>query len=183
MKIHNSARIPGPKSKQIVFDSKKYVAKSNYVGLYGVALEKGNKSTVYDVDGNKYIDFLGGAAANILGYNNQEIIRAYQETATKIHHSCTPYSLNAQVINLAKKLCNITNIIGDKAVMFGLTGSDSIDGAIKCARKYTNKKIIVSFEKSYHGQTGLSFKASGFNKLSEHIFQRDNFIKVPFIHF
>ncbi|OGG11738.1 hypothetical protein A2Z00_01400 [Candidatus Gottesmanbacteria bacterium RBG_13_45_10] len=168
------------KSKQIIQQVNTVIAKAQYAGLYGVVLESGIGNRICDIEGNEYLDFLSGASTACLGYGRSDVISAYSKTAKRLCHSCFVYSPNVEAVNLAKKLIQITP--GDylKKVMFGLSASDSIDGAIKAARAYTRRKKIVSFRYSYHGSTGLSGQATGFLSLKKDVYNSNEIIYLDF---
>jgi 4-aminobutyrate aminotransferase len=151
--------------------------------LYGVALEEGNGNYVIDVDGNKYLDFLSGAASNSIGYGRKDVVDTYAKTAMRLQHSCFVYNFNRDAIELAEKLTEITPGNFEKKVLFGISGSSSIDGAIKVARKYTRKKGVISFNNSYHGSTGFAIQATHLINLTAGFFLDEldeGFYHVPF---
>ena len=168
------------KSKQIIQEVNRYIAKTQYAGLYGCVLESGFGNKIRDVEGNEYLDFLSGASTVCLGYGRSDLINIYAKTAQKLCHSCFIYSPNVEAVILAKKLIQITPGNYPKKVMFGLSASDSIDGAIKASRAYTGKKIIISFRHSYHGSTGLSGQATGFLSLKKGMYQSSEMIYLDF---
>jgi 4-aminobutyrate aminotransferase len=149
---------------------RRVVGRSNYIGLYGITLVDGQGSYVLDADGNVYLDCLAAASCNILGYSFAEIANTYHQVATKIQHSCFPYSPSLQAIELAEKLIQITPGDDEKRVLLGLSGSDACDGAIEAVRKYTHKFDLIKFHNDYHGSTGLSQAASGFRGLNTGIY-------------
>lgn len=168
------------KSKQIIQEVNTYIANTQYAGLYGCVLESGFGNNIRDVEGNQYLDFLSGASTVCLGYGRSDLINIYAKTAQKLCHSCFVYSPNTQAVILAKKLIQITPGKHPKKVMFGLSASDSIDGAIKASRMYTRRKKIVSFRHSYHGSTGLSGQATGFLSLKKDIYTSASIIYLDF---
>lgn len=172
--------IPGPKSSKLVERMKKVVGIANYAGLYAIVMEKGQGAYLTDADGNTFLDFLSGASNVILGYGRQDIIRAYSDQAKKIQHSCFVYSPNLPAIELAEKLISITPGKFPKKVLFGLSGSSSVDGAIKASRRFTNKPGIIAFKNAYHGNTGLSLQANGFPGLQKGLFLGKDFYFVDF---
>jgi len=98
----------------------------------------------------------------------------------RLQHSCYPYTFNKDAIELAEKLIDITPGDFEKKVLFDLSGSSSIEGAIKAARKFTGKKGIIAFKNSYHGTTGLAMQATNLVNLTEGLFIDDGFYHVTF---
>ena len=173
---------PGPKSQALMEEVRKYIGKSNYTGLYGIGLKNGDGVFIEDMDGNVYIDCLTSASSTVLGYSRDEIARTYYETSLRIQQTCFPYSPNMEAVEFARKIAEISPGKFDKKVFMGLSGSDSICGAIEAARKFTGKRGIISFNFAYHGSTGLSQAASGFRSLNEGVYDLNDpdFIKVAF---
>ena len=173
---------PGPKSLALLSEVKKYVGRSNYAGLYGIGLRDGYGSYIEDMDGNVYIDCLTSASSTVLGYSQDEVAGAYYDAALRIQQTAFIYSPNAETVEFAKRLNEITPGDFPKKVLVGLSGSDSNGGAIEAARKFTGKMGVISFDFAYHGSTGLSQAASGFRSLNEGIYDLNdrNFIKVAF---
>ena len=134
---------------------------SNYtVPFYGPAefvVKKAKGSIVWDVDNNKYIDFTAGIAVTNLGHSNEILSKIMQKQSKELWHLSNLY-INEPAVKLAKKLCQKT--FAEK-VFFCNSGGESIEAAVKTARKYTsekfnrNKNEIISFSSSFHGRTML----------------------------
>ena len=179
--IRVEASPPGPKSLSILKRMQQVIGRTNYVGLYGIALSGGDGAYVTDVDGNVYLDCLAGATTNVLGYGHDEIAQTYCRVATDLQNSCFPYSPNVHAVELAEQLLRIVPGAAAKKVLLGLSGSDSVGGAIEAMRRYTGRRAIIKFDSAYHGSTGLSQQASGFRALNEGIYPPSpDFISVSF---
>lgn len=172
--------IPGPKSQEMVRRAMEVIAKAQYAGMFGITVTAGKDAYLTDADGNTFLDFLAGASAVSVGYGRQDIIDVYAKTALKIQHSCFPYSPNEEAIRFASKLIEITPGDFEKRVLFGMTGSDGVDAAIKIARRYTGKPGIISFRGGYHGATGFSLSANGFAGLQKGLFISSDFVMADF---
>jgi 4-aminobutyrate aminotransferase-like enzyme len=173
---------PGPKSLALLKDLKESIARSNYCGLFSIGLNRGHGCYVEDLDGNVYLDCLTSASSTILGYSYDEIAKAHYETSLKLQHTAFPYSPNVETVEFAEKLIRIAPGDFSKKVIIGLSGSDSMGGAIEAARKFTGKMGVISFNMAYHGSTGLSQAASGFRSLNEGVYDLNDpdFVKVDF---
>lgn len=172
---------PGPKSLELMGRMKNAVGRTNNTGLYGVAASGGNGAYITDLDGNTYLDCLTAASSNILGYNNEDIVSAYAQTARSIQNTAFGYTPNVESVELAEKLIEITPGNFSKKVMLGVSGSDSAGGAIEAVRKYTGKMGIISFNYAYHGSTGLSQQASGFKGLKAGVYSdSQDFVRIDF---
>ncbi|PJF40868.1 MAG: aspartate aminotransferase family protein [Chloroflexi bacterium] len=118
-------------------------------------LTNGEGMTVYDSDGNAYLDWVAGIAVNSLGYGDSEIIEAIQQAATGLLHTSNLYH-TAPHAQLATQLCE--HSFADR-VFFCNSGAEANEGAIKFSRKvaYMNerhdKREIVAFTGAFHGRT------------------------------
>jgi acetylornithine/N-succinyldiaminopimelate aminotransferase len=118
-------------------------------------LVHGEGVTLYDSEGNAYLDWAAGIAVNALGYGDPELSRAISSAAGGLIHVSNLY-LTAPGVELAKMLCEKS--FADK-VFFTNSGTEANEGAIKFARKVayekglTNKTEIVCFSNAFHGRT------------------------------
>lgn len=114
------------------------------VGAAPLYLEKGKGAKVWDIDGNEYLDFMNGLLCVSLGYADDDVTEAvYQQIQTGVSFSL-PHKLEAEV---AEKLVEL--IPCAEKVRFGKNGSDATSAAIRLARAYTNKDMVLVC--GYHG--------------------------------
>ncbi len=172
--------IPGPKSEKVIAEMVRVIPYAEYGGLFGLAMDSGKGMYLTDMDGNVYLDFLAGASAVSLGYARQDVIEAYAQAASRIQHTAFGYSPSMEGIKLAEKLTEITPGTHEKRVLFGLSGSDSVDASLKIARRFTGKPRVIFFKASYHGSTGFSISVNGFGGLQEGLFLDTNRSMVHF---
>lgn len=135
---------------------------------YQIVLDHGDGVYVYDTQGKKYIDFLGGIAVNVLGHAYPALVAAISEQAGKMIHCSNLYYTEAQV-TAAQKLVEISGL--DRA-FFGNSGAEANEGAIKVARKYAHtiapdKSQIITAIHSFHGRTIATLTATGQPKYQE----------------
>lgn len=140
-------------NKKWVERDKKVVATCSRIKYYPFVMESGEGAIVKDVDGNEFIDMLSSAGALNLGHAHPKIIEAIEKTAKEFTHYTTAYFYNKYAIELAERLVKATPGAFEKRVVFGLTGSDANDGAIKFARGFTGRNKIIAFKNAYHGAT------------------------------
>ncbi|WP_315436341.1 acetylornithine transaminase [uncultured Selenomonas sp.] len=132
---------------------------------YPIVLDHGDGSYVWDVNGRKYLDALGGIAVNVLGYNYTPLVNAIAAQAARLIHVSNLYYTEAQA-DAAAKLSQLT--AGGK-VFFGNSGAEANEGAIKAARKYAHtispdKSQIITALGSFHGRTLATLTATGQEK-------------------
>jgi len=123
-----------------------------------ITLVKGKGSIVFDADGKKYVDMLGGIATNILGHSHPAVVSAVSRQIKTLSHVSNFYS-HPNVIELAQLLVRLT---GDKQsrVFFAQSGAEVNEAAIKLSRK-TGRTRIVAMTGSFHGRTMGSLSLTG----------------------
>lgn len=147
---------------------------------YPLVLTKGRGAKVWDADGQEYLDVLAGIAVNSVGHCHPTVVKAIQEQAAELIHISNFYVSPPQA-ELSEKL---TRLSGLDRVFFSNSGAESVEGAIKLARKYAHSKgrggEIISFDGSFHGRT-LATIATG-KETMQHGFgpMPQGFRKLPF---
>ncbi len=114
-----------------------------------IVIKGGKGAIVRDFFGNEYIDCVGGIAVNAVGYCHPEVVSVIKEQAEKLMHVSNLYYTEPQV-KLAEKL---TELSGMNKVFFCNSGAESIEAALKLARKVTGKHTFIAAEGSFHGRT------------------------------
>ena len=130
----------------------------NNYGLPSITLVKGQGSIVFDADGKKYIDMLGGIATNILGHSHPSVVTAVTKQMKTLSHVSNFYA-HPNAIELAQILVRLTGI-KDSRVFFAQSGAEVNEAAIKLSRK-TGRKRIVAATGSFHGRTMGSLSLTG----------------------
>ena len=144
---------------------------SNVLPTYPISnltFEYGQGSYLYESSGDQYLDFGSGIAVNSLGYGNEYLNEKLMEQANKLWHVSNVYQIPEQE-RLAKRLCE--NCFADY-VFFCNSGAESIEAAIKIARRYfyitedsKQKNEIITFSGSFYGRTLGALAAGGSDKL------------------
>ena len=129
----------------------------NY-GVPSISLVKGKGSEVYDVEGKKYLDLLGGIATNVLGHAHPAIVKAVSKQIGTLGHVSNFYA-HPNVIELAQKLASMT---GDKSarVFFAQSGAEANEASMKLSRR-TGKYRIVAAQGAFHGRTMGALSMTG----------------------
>jgi len=133
-----------------------------------IAFERGKGVYLWDLEGNKYIDFVAGIGVNSLGYSHPRIVKTIFEQAKKLLHVSNLYYIKEQA-ELAKLLSE--NSFGGK-VFFCNSGAESIEAALKLVRRFfwskkEKRERIVSMENSFHGRTMGALSLTGQKKYHE----------------
>ncbi|MFQ5587773.1 MAG: acetylornithine transaminase [Nitrospiria bacterium] len=136
---------------------------------FPLVLTRGAGATLWDADGNSYLDFVSGIAVNALGHCDAALTDAVQEQAETLLHVSNLY-YNLPQIELAKRL--VEHSFADK-VFFCNSGAEAVEAAIKLARLYAHEKMdgerfeIITAEHSFHGRTLAALSATGQTKYQE----------------
>lgn len=134
-----------------------------------MVLDRGEGVYLYDLDGKRYLDFLGGIAVNSLGHGVPEIIGAVAQQTAKLMHASNLYHTAPHAM-LARML--VEQAFPSK-VFFCNSGSESVEAALKFSRRWAHsvggdaKHEIVSFEHSFHGRTYGAISATAQPKYHE----------------
>jgi len=126
----------------------------NWLALYydpPISFDRGQGRHVYDVEGNRYLDFFGGILTTSLGYDIPEITKAVQEQASRTFHTSTLY-LSECMIELAELIAGLSGI-PDAKVFFTTSGTEANDAALMLATTARKSNQILALRNSYHGRS------------------------------
>ncbi|MEX2567835.1 MAG: aspartate aminotransferase family protein [Cyclobacteriaceae bacterium] len=120
---------------------------------FPLALIKGQGSRVWDADGKEYIDMLAGIAVNNVGHCHPQVVKAIQDQAAELMH-ISNFFVSPPQVALSKLLVDLSKM---DHVFLTNSGAESVEGAIKIARKFAYKNNrgghIISMKNSFHGRT------------------------------
>ena len=137
-----------------------------------VAIDHGKGATLWDTEGNEYIDFTSGIGVTSLGHGDEGWVKTVSEQAAKLAHISNLYYTEPYA-KVASKLCTRT---GMSKVMFGNSGAEANEAMIKLARKYSYDKYgkgrgtIITLHNSFHGRTITTLAATGQDKFHDYFF-------------
>ena len=134
----------------------------SYTRSYPFVMAKGRGSEVWDVDGNRYVDFATGIAVTNTGHSHPAVVQAIKDQADQfLHMSGTDFYYSTQ-IELAERLNKLAPISGPTKVFFGNSGAEAVEAAMKLARWRTRRPRFLAFYSAFHGRTfgALSLTAS-----------------------
>ena len=153
----------------------------NTYGRVPIALSHGQGLRVWDVNGKRYLDGLGGIAVNTLGHNHPKLVPALQDQLTKLIHTSNYYHIPLQE-QLAAKLVSLSGMTN---AFFCNSGLEANEAAIKLARKFGHDKgiahpQIVVYDNAFHGRSLATLSATG-NAKHQKGFEPlvPGFIRVP----
>ena len=148
--------LPGEKAKAIIEKRKENVP-SAIKCAYPCVIAKGEGAMFEDVDGNRFLDWIGGVGVLNVGYSHPEIIEAVKAQADNFFHGMVNIVTHEGYIKLAEKLNSIMPVRGNKLkTMFANSGAEADENAVKVAKSYTKRPNIIVFSGAFHGRTLLT---------------------------
>ena len=142
---------PGPKARTILKRDAEIISQS-MVREYPLVLQKAHGINIWDVDGNRYLDFTAGIAVMAVGWNHPRVVRAIQEQAKYLSHGAFLDFCSEVPVKFAESIVGLLPPNLDK-VYFSNSGAESIEAAMKLARHHTKRKYFISFYGGFHGRT------------------------------
>ena len=157
MQIYN---LPGPKAKSII-ERDQAVISPSYARSYPFVMDRGNGSVVWDVDGNRFLDFAAGIAVNSTGHSHPKVVEAIKKQTDKFLHISSDF-YHENWVELGERLDQIAPFKEDAVSFMTNSGTESVEAAIKLARYHTGATQFIGFLGAFHGRTlgSLSFTAS-----------------------
>lgn len=172
--------LPGPKAKEMI--ERRHNAIPNAIGcIYPVVINRAEGAIIEDVDGNRFLDFIGGVGVLNIGYSHPEVCEAVKEQADKYFHCMFNTATHEGYVKLAEKLCEIAPVKGEcKKAFFANSGAEADENAVKVAKAYTKRPNIIVFSGAFHGRTHYTMAmtskkayAKGMGPLAEGVFRAE----------
>lgn len=179
--IHLETEIPGPKARAAL--ARRAAALPAGLGrATDVVVDRAKGALVFDVDGNTLIDLAGGIGMLAVGHAPAAVVEAVTSQASRYLNPCSLVTTYEPYLALAELLNEITPGDFRKKTLLASSGAESVEEAIKLARKYTGRQTIICFEGAYHGRTLLTLSLtskyglfkSGFGPFASEI------VRLPF---
>lgn len=152
--------LPGPKARAIV-ERDQAVISPSYPRGYPFVMDHGRGTEVWDVDGNRFLDFAAGIAVNSTGHSHPQVVKAIQQQAEQFIHISSDF-YHPKWVELGERLDEIAPF-SEQAISFMTnSGTESVEAAIKLARYHTRRTQFIGFLGGFHGRTmgAVTFTAS-----------------------
>jgi 4-aminobutyrate aminotransferase len=143
--------LPGPKTREMLKRDSAVISPS-YPRDYPFAMDHGKGSWLWDVDGNRFLDFMAGIAVNSTGHSHPEVVKAIQEQAEKFLHISSDF-YHIKMIELGEKLNEIAPMQESAVTFMTNSGTEAIETALKLSRYHTGRTNFVGFTGGFHGRT------------------------------
>jgi 4-aminobutyrate aminotransferase len=165
--------LPGPKARELLARDALVVSPS-YPRDYPFVMSHGKGAEIWDVDGNRFLDFAAGIAVCSTGHSHPAVVQAIKDAADKFLHISSDYWHEGQ-IQLAERLNDLSPMKEPVMSFFAQSGTESVEAALKLARYTTGRSRFIGFLGGFHGRTmgSLSFTSSKYTQ------QRGFFPSMP----
>ncbi|MFI3313322.1 MAG: aspartate aminotransferase family protein [Eubacteriales bacterium] len=149
-------QVPGEKSGSLINRKGQAVPAALAGNTYPICIKRGAGAMVEDLDGNIFVDFIGGVGVLNIGYSHPEVVEAVKAQADDYFHTMLTVTTHEGYISLAEKFNDIMPCRGDvKKTYFVNSGAEADENAIKVAKAYTKRSNIICFSGAFHGRTNL----------------------------
>src|SRR5579862_6851768 len=156
--------LPGPKARALLARDALVVSPSAPRD-YEFVMDHGSGSEVWDVDGNRFVDFAAGIAVCSTGHSHPKVVAAIREAAEKFIHISADYWHEPQ-IRVAETISRLDPVGEPAMCFFANSGTESVEGALKLARYVTGRPRFIGFLGGFHGRSmgSLAFTASKYTQ-------------------
>ncbi|MBV8067883.1 MAG: 4-aminobutyrate--2-oxoglutarate transaminase [Candidatus Eremiobacteraeota bacterium] len=126
-------------------------------------VERASGATIWDVEGRRYIDFIGGIATLNTGHAHPHVVAAIAQQAARFTHTCFQVAAYESYVRVAEELNRRAPGASPKKTLLLSTGAEATENAVKIAREHTRRPAVVAFMNGYHGRTLLALSMTGKN--------------------
>lgn len=153
-------KLPGPKAKALI-ERDQAVISPSYPRSLPFVMDHGKGCEIWDVDGNRFLDFAAGIAVASTGHSHPKVVSAIQKQAEKFLHISADF-YHEPWVELGEKLDQIAPFKEDAVSFMTNSGTESVEAAIKLARYHNGCTQFIGFLGAFHGRTlgSLTFTAS-----------------------
>jgi 4-aminobutyrate aminotransferase / (S)-3-amino-2-methylpropionate transaminase / 5-aminovalerate transaminase len=153
--IELKTEIPGPRARAILEREQRAVARPLIVHGPVIAAEA-RGATITDVDGNTFLDFVGGVGVANVGHNHPRVVEAVTAQAERYLHTDFTVVAYEPYVALAERLCAFAPISAECRAAFFNAGTEAVENAVKLSRLHTGREAVIAFDGAFHGRTLLS---------------------------
>jgi 4-aminobutyrate aminotransferase len=161
---HIKTELPGPKARALLARDAKVVSPS-YPRDYPFVMSHGRGTEVWDVDGNRFLDFMAGIAVCATGHSHPVVVQAVKDAAEKFLHISSDYWHEGQV-RLGERMNELSPMKEPAMSFFCQSGTEAVEGALKLARYVSGRGRFIGFIGGFHGRTmgSLAFTSSKYTQ-------------------
>jgi 4-aminobutyrate aminotransferase len=161
---HIRMPLPGPKAQALI-ERDHLVSTPSYPRDYPFVMAKGRGAEVWDVDGNRFLDFASGIAVCSTGHAHPKVVQAIKDATDDFLHISSDY-WHERMTRLGERINSLAPMREPVQVLVCQSGTESVEGALKLARYVTGRPRFIGFLGGFHGRSmgSLSFTASKYTQ-------------------
>jgi len=161
---HIRTPLPGPKAQALIARDRS-VTTPSYPRDYPFVMARGRGAEAWDVDGNRFLDFMSGIGVASTGHAHPQVVAAIKAAADDFLHISSDY-WHERMTRLAERINQLAPVGEPAQVLICQSGTESVEGAIKLARYVTGRPRFIGFLGAFHGRSmgSLSFTASKYTQ-------------------
>ncbi|MCW6033951.1 4-aminobutyrate--2-oxoglutarate transaminase [Pantoea sp. JK] len=145
----------------LLLDAREQHVPRGVITAHQLVIERAKGSEVWDVEGNRYLDFVGGIGVLNVGHNHPAVVNAVTKQLGLVSHACFQVVAYPGYIELAKRLNALVGNGEDFKSVFFTSGAEAVENAVKIARAHTKRSGIIAFDGAFHGRTLLGTTLTG----------------------
>ena len=161
---HIRTELPGPRARALL-ERDRAVSSPSYPRDYPFVMAKGRGVEVWDVDGNRFLDFAAGIAVCSTGHAHPQVVQAIKEAADDFLHISSDY-WHERMTKLGERINSLDPLGQPAQILLCQSGTESVEGALKLARYVTGRPRFIGFLGGFHGRSmgSLAFTASKYTQ-------------------
>jgi 4-aminobutyrate aminotransferase len=161
---HIRTPLPGPKAQALIARDRS-VTTPSYPRDYPFVMARGRGAEAWDVDGNRFLDFMSGIGVASTGHAHPQVVEAVKAAADDFLHISSDY-WHERMTRLAERINQLDPMGEPVQVLICQSGTESVEGALKLARYVTGRPRFIGFLGAFHGRSmgSLSFTASKYTQ-------------------
>jgi 4-aminobutyrate aminotransferase/(S)-3-amino-2-methylpropionate transaminase len=126
-----------------------------------VVVDHAQGSELWDAEGRRYIDFVGGIGVMNVGHSHPRVMEAVRSQLERVTHTSFQVVMYESYLRLAQRLSELAPSEGPNKAIFFSTGAEAVENAVKIARAHTGRPAVISFRGGFHGRTLLALTLTG----------------------
>jgi 4-aminobutyrate aminotransferase / (S)-3-amino-2-methylpropionate transaminase / 5-aminovalerate transaminase len=126
-----------------------------------LVIDHASGSEMWDIEGRRYIDFVGGIGVQNVGHNHPRVMEAVRRQVERVTHTSFQVVMYESYLRLAQRMSELSPGDGPQKAIFFSTGAEAVENAVKIARAHTGRPGVISFRGSFHGRTMLALTLTG----------------------
>lgn len=148
----------------VLLDAREQNVPRGIVTAHPLVIERAKGSEVWDVEGNRYLDFVGGIGVLNVGHNHPAVVNAVTKQLGLVSHACFQVVAYPGYIELAQRLNQMVGKGEAYKSVFFTSGAEAVENAVKIARAHTNRPGVIAFDGAFHGRTLLGVTLTGMSQ-------------------